>query len=92
MPTGAVGAYYSASKAAINAMVANWSQTQKEIGFWAVCPGLVGTEFGGEFTRANGRDVREAAEVVRKCVEGEKEGVRGRFIWEQDGEEGVYEW
>lgn len=92
VPTGAVGAYYSASKAAINAMAANWSQLHKDVSFWVVCPGLVGTEFGGEFTKANGRVPGEAAEIVRKCVEGGKDGVKGKFIWEQGGEEGVYEW
>lgn len=92
VPCGPVGAYYSASKAAINAMVANWSQTQKDINFWAACPGLVATEFGGDFTKQHGRDPKDAADIVRKCAEGEKEDVVGSMIWEQDGKSGVYEW
>ncbi|KAK7186410.1 hypothetical protein DPSP01_013111 [Paraphaeosphaeria sporulosa] len=92
VPCGSVGAYYSSSKAAINAMVANWSQTQKEIKFWATCPGLVATEFGGDFTKQNGRDPKEAADIVRKCAEDEKNDVVGRMIWDQDGKSGVYEW
>ncbi|KAJ4295551.1 hypothetical protein N0V90_007564 [Kalmusia sp. IMI 367209] len=92
VPCGAVGAYYSSSKAAINAMVANWTQLQKDIKFWAVCPGLVATEFGGDFTKQNGRDPKDAADIVRKIAEGKKEDVVGRTIWEQDGKSGVYEW
>lgn len=92
VPCGPVGAYYSASKAAINAMVANWSQTQKGIKFWAPCPGLVATDFGGDFTKQNGRDAKEAADIVLKCAEGGKEDVIGLMIWEQDGKSGVYEW
>ncbi|KAJ4359506.1 uncharacterized protein N0V89_000061 [Didymosphaeria variabile] len=92
VPCGAVGAYYSASKAAINAMVANWSQTHKDIKFWAACPGLVATEFGGDFTKQHGRDPKDAADVVRKCAEGEKEDVVGLMVWDQDGKSGMYEW
>jgi NAD(P)-dependent dehydrogenase (short-subunit alcohol dehydrogenase family) len=92
VPTGPAGAYYSSSKAAINAMVANWSQLQKDIKFWAVCPGLVATEFGGDFTKQHGRDPKDAAAIVRMCAEGEKEDVVGKFIWDQDGKSGVYEW
>lgn len=92
VPCGTVGAYYSASKAAVNAMVANWSQLQKDIKFWAVCPGLVATEFGGDFTKQQGRQPKDAAEIVRNCAEGGKDNLVGRFIWDQDGESGVYEW
>lgn len=92
VPTGPAGAYYSSSKAAINAMVANWSQLQKDIKFWAVCPGLVATEFGEDFTKQHGRDPKDAAAIVRMCAEGEKEDVVGKFIWDQDGNSGVYEW
>ncbi|KAL1591662.1 hypothetical protein SLS60_011660 [Paraconiothyrium brasiliense] len=92
VPTGAAGAYYSSSKAAINAMLANWSQTQKDIKFWATCPGLVATEFGGDFTKQHGREPKDAADIVRKCAEGEKEDVVGLMIWDQDGKSGVYEW
>jgi NAD(P)-dependent dehydrogenase (short-subunit alcohol dehydrogenase family) len=92
VPCGPVGAYYSSSKAAINAMVANWSQLQKDIKFWATCPGLVATDFGGDFTKQHGRDPKEAAEIVRKCAEGEKEDGVGLMIWDQDGKSGVYEW
>ncbi|KAF1967706.1 short-chain dehydrogenase/reductase SDR [Bimuria novae-zelandiae CBS 107.79] len=92
VPCGAVGAYYSSSKAAINAMVANWTQLQKDIKFWAVCPGLVATEFGGDFTKQHGRDPKDAADIVRMCAEGEKDDVVGYAIWDQDGKSGVYEW
>ncbi|KAF2449187.1 NAD(P)-binding protein [Karstenula rhodostoma CBS 690.94] len=92
VPCGPVGAYYSSSKAAVNAMVANWSQTQKGIKFWATCPGLVATQFGGDFTMHQGREPTEAADIVRKCAEGEKEDVVGHMIWDQDGKSGVYEW
>lgn len=92
VPCGPVGAYYSSSKGAINAMVANWSQTQKEIKFWATCPGLAATEFGRDLTKQNGRDPKDAAGIVRMCVEGEKEDVMGRMVWEQGGNAGVYEW
>lgn len=92
VPCGPVGAYYSSSKAVIDAMVANWNQTQKDIKFWAACPGLVATDFGGNFTKQHGRDPKEAADIVRKCAEGEKEDVVGLMIWDQDGKSGVYEW
>jgi len=92
VPTGSVGAYYSSSKAAVNAMVANWNQLHKDIKFWLVCPGLVASEFGGDFTKQNGRDPKDAAQIVRQCAEGEKNEGIGRVNWEQDGKSGIYEW
>lgn len=92
VPIGAAGSPYAASKAAINMMVANWVHTQKDVRFWAVCPGLCATEFGGDFTKQYGRDPGEGAEVVRQCVEGERDGDVGRVVFEEKGVRGVYDW
>jgi NAD(P)-dependent dehydrogenase (short-subunit alcohol dehydrogenase family) len=92
VPVGAAGSPYSASKAAINMMVANWVHTQKNVRFWAVCPGLCATEFGGDFTKTYGKDPMLGADVVRQCVEGEREEDVGRVAYEEDGKRGVYEW
>ncbi|KAF2689848.1 NAD(P)-binding protein [Lentithecium fluviatile CBS 122367] len=92
VPMGAVGSPYAASKAAINMMVANWVHTQKNVRFWAVCPGLCATEFGGDFTKQYGKDPKLGAEVVRQCVEGEREEEVGRVVYEEQGKRGVYDW
>jgi NAD(P)-dependent dehydrogenase (short-subunit alcohol dehydrogenase family) len=92
VPLGAAGSPYSASKAAINMMVANWVHTQKATRFWAVCPGLCATEFGGDFTKQYGKDPKEAAQVVKQCIEGERDEEVGRVIYEEQGKRGVYEW
>jgi NAD(P)-dependent dehydrogenase (short-subunit alcohol dehydrogenase family) len=92
VPIGAAGSVYSASKAAINTMVANWVHTQKSVRFWAVCPGLCATEFGGDFTKQYGKDPTEGANVVRSCMEGERDEDVGRVVYEEQGKRGVYEW
>ncbi|KAF1957098.1 putative short chain dehydrogenase [Byssothecium circinans] len=95
VPIGAMGSPYSASKAAFNMMMLNWVHTQKDIKFWGFCPGLVATEIGGEFTRNNGRPAKEAADLVRQCVEGEREDGQGKISWEQadlPGGTGIYPW
>lgn len=92
VPLGEAGSPYSASKAAINMMVANWVHTKKGVRFWAVCPGLCATEFGGEFTKQYGKDPKLGADVVRQCVEGERDEEVGRVVYEEDGKRGFYEW
>ncbi|KAF2635424.1 NAD(P)-binding protein [Massarina eburnea CBS 473.64] len=95
VPIGAMGSPYASSKAAINMMMLNWVHTEKDIRFWAICPGLVSTEFGGEFTRTNGRPAKEAADIVRQCVEGEREDGVAKFSWDQKelpGQTGIYPW
>lgn len=94
-PIGANGSPYSASKAAINQMLAQWTLTEKDIKFWGVCPGLVATDFGGDFTRNNGRPVKEAVDIIRQCVEGERDDGIGRVSWEdssREGGTGIYPW
>lgn len=92
VPIGSTGSPYAASKAAINMMVANWNHTQKDVKFWAICPGLCATNFGGDFTLQNGRDPKIGADIVRQCVEGEREDQVGKFAYEEDGKRGVYDW
>jgi NAD(P)-dependent dehydrogenase (short-subunit alcohol dehydrogenase family) len=94
VPMGVPGWPYAASKSAINMMLAQWVQSQKNMKFWAVCPGLVATEFGGDFTKNYGRPAKEAADIVRQCVEGERESGIGKVSWEQEqlGGTGIHPW
>lgn len=92
IPVGAAGSPYAASKAAINMMLANWQHTQMDVRFWAICPGLCATEFYGDHTKQHGRDPVEAADIVRQCVEGQREDGVGKVSWEEGGKTGIYDW
>lgn len=92
LPIGATVSPYRASKAAINMMLVEWVHWVKGVRFWGVCPGLCATEFAGDFTKNNGRDPREAGEIVRQCIEGERDDLVGKMIYEQNGESGVRPW
>ncbi|KAF2260552.1 NAD(P)-binding protein [Lojkania enalia] len=83
---------YKASKAAINMVLVEWNKLLKGIKVWGVCPGLCATDLAGEFTRKNGQDPRKGAVVVQQCIEGERENLRGKMVFEQDGEWGTRPW
>ena len=82
---------YSASKAAINMVTVEWARLLKGIRVWGVDPGFCATEIAGEFSMTNGRDPRLGADVVRQCLEGERDDCVGKVVWDEDGT-GVRPW
>ncbi|KAF2193655.1 NAD(P)-binding protein [Zopfia rhizophila CBS 207.26] len=91
-PLSPTASPYRASKAAMNMVIVEWNKLLKGIKVWGVDPGLCATDFAGEYSRSRGRDPREGADVVRQCVEREREDCVGKVVWEQNGESGVRPW
>lgn len=83
---------YRASKAAMNMITVEWAKVLNGIRVWSVDPGLCATEFAGEYSMSKGRDPREGADIVRQCIEGERNDCVGKVVWEQGGETGVRPW
>ncbi|KAF2110609.1 dehydrogenase with different specificitie [Lophiotrema nucula] len=83
---------YRASKAAINMVMVEWVKYLPSIKFWGVDPGLCATDFGGEYSRSKGRDPKEGAEIVRQCIEGERDEYIGKVVFDQFGETGARPW
>lgn len=90
-PFATTASAYRASKAAISMVIAELTKNVEGLRTWGVDPGLCATEFGGEFTRNNGRDPREAGDIVRQCIEGERDDCVGKVVWEENGT-GVRPW
>ncbi|KAF2737065.1 NAD(P)-binding protein, partial [Polyplosphaeria fusca] len=88
---------YRASKAALHMVMAEWiPQLRRDMGHkikvWGVDPGLCATEFAGEYSLSKGRDPREGADIVRQCLEGQREDCMGKVVWEEGGQTGTRSW
>ena len=91
-PLGLSMTPYKASKAALNLFVAEWSKVLEGIRVWGIDPGLCATNFGGSFTLDNGRDPKEGADIVRQCIEGERDELTGKVVYDENGTSGARPW
>lgn len=82
---------YRASKAAMNMLAREWYRLLKEEGVKVhiICPGRVATTFGGweqdQAKQQGGTDIDPPVQFLKDIVQGEKDGLEGRFI-HQGGE------
>jgi NAD(P)-dependent dehydrogenase (short-subunit alcohol dehydrogenase family) len=90
-PLATTASAYRASKAAVNMVLAEITKNVDGLRSWGVDPGLCATEFGGDYTRNKGRDPREAGDIARQCIEGERDDCVGKVVWEENGT-GVRPW
>ncbi|KAH7135781.1 putative carbonyl reductase [Dendryphion nanum] len=91
-PLGLGMAPYSASKAAVNLLLVQWSKSLEGVRVWGIDPGLCATNFGGSFTLDNGRDAKEGADIVRQCIEGERDDFVGKVVFDEGGKSGARPW
>lgn len=91
-PMSSLASPYRATKAAINMILVEWNKSLQPIRVWGVDPGLCATDMAGAYSRENGRDPREGADIVRQCIEGEREEFVGKVIFDEFGETGPRPW
>lgn len=78
---------YRSTKSGLNMMMVEWAKATKNDGVkvWAVAPGLVATSLGGNpelLKKLGAQDPSIGGEVVRRVVEGERDGDSGSVVRE----------
>ncbi|RSL83634.1 hypothetical protein CEP51_004364 [Fusarium floridanum] len=84
---------YRMSKVAVNMLMLGWHWILKEDGVkvWAISPGMLATSLGGNtelLKKMGAGEPIEGAELMRKVLEGEKDGEVGTIV----GQKGIQPW